>query len=132
MKARLFYNSINPRERVAAKLVESLVADVDLVDLATDTRFRESPSRSAEADRPLRALPCLVLDSKDGEVELERAEETLNTQVISGKVEAAGKHEKRLKTALAEARRRKDARGHARPILLNVLREQSSSGKEEV
>ncbi|KAF0241701.1 MAG: hypothetical protein FD180_4295 [Planctomycetota bacterium] len=122
MKITLWYESHNAHERLAAKYVAAKFPGARLVDVSTWTAMRDRPSESGSPDRHVRAFPCLVFDTDDGEVELERIEESLTSSEVDRKESLAKGHESRVDAALAEASERTDEPGGARPIRLNELR----------
>jgi hypothetical protein len=118
MKITLWYESHNAHERLAAKVVAAKYPRARLIDVSTWTAMRDRPSESGWPDRHVRAFPCLVFDSADGTVELERVEGVVTDQDASAKEAAAKKHAKRVVAALAEAKSQNDVPGGARPVLI--------------
>lgn len=131
MKTTLWYESHNAHERLAAKAVLAKYPSVRLVDVSTWSVMRDRNSESGWPDRPVRAFPCLVLDTDDGDVELERVEETVRLEDIEEADALARTHLRDLEAALQEARGRSDVPGGARPILISELqgvREAAAAG----
>lgn len=123
MKITLWYESHNSQQRLAAKFVAAKFPAARLVDVSTWTAMRDRPSESGWPDRHVRAFPCLAFDTDDGAVELERVEEDLHEDSVTSREALAKKHEKRVKTALSEARKVNDVPGGARPVEVALLRQ---------
>lgn len=127
MKITLWYESHNAHERLAAKVVAAKYPSARLVDVSTWTAMRDRPSESGWPERHVRAFPCLVFDTNDGSIELERVEEAVSDQTASAKEAEARQHEKRVGAALAEAKARNDVSGGARPVLISEISRAESS-----
>ncbi|NUN51017.1 MAG: hypothetical protein HUU15_19600 [Candidatus Brocadiae bacterium] len=121
MKTTLWYQSHNPHEREIARRILQDIPGTRLVDVSTVAGGRDLPSGPGWPDRPVRAFPCLVFDSADGTVELERLEEVLSPEAVAAVRTQAASHERRLKAALKEAGARRDVPGGARPAELSAL-----------
>lgn len=122
MKITLWYESHNGHERLAAKLVAAKYPAARLVDVSTWTAMRDRPSETGWPDRAVRAFPCLVYDTEDGQVELNRLEGTWGANEVSGAEASAAGFDSRLEEALEEAAARNDIPGGARPCLISSLR----------
>lgn len=122
MLITLWYQSHNPHERAVAHMVSAYYPDARLVDASTWTARREVRSESGWPDRHVRAFPCLVLDTDDGAIELERVEGVVDSGRLEDAVARAKVHMTRLPAAMAEARQRDNVPGGARPKRIAELR----------